>query len=424
MNEPTSRNGADASGLHESVALSPSAPGESLAGELALAALSEPDLERFLRYALGRVRAELDIDLVEVALSSKDFRSLSRIASEGFSNETQQILPLDAELAERVATGQTVTFGALAHPDSIPSPPAGGTISGSWLPLTAHEQTYGVLGAYAKGDATLNGETLSALREVADVLARAIQRRSREDERAQDIESRALRKNEEAFCRAQRLASLGRFAVGIAHELTNPLTSILLGAESGMRTLDPNRARQALGAILKNAERCSKIMDSVLRFAREDESTRWLTDVNRLLERVACLAQNEVTAQRLKVKLELEPRLTPVFANPTELEQAFINILRNAVEAKAGRTCRVAVKTENVAKGVRISIADDGPGIPAEHLGEIFDPFFSTQRRSGGSGLGLSITQRILTAHDGSIHALNQPGGGACFVIELPAARP
>jgi signal transduction histidine kinase len=423
MNDTATELGSDESGLYATESVTRFQRRSGLAHALALAALSETDVRSFFRFALDRIRAELEIDLVEVALSSKDFRSLSRIESEGFADQSLHDVSLEAELAERVAAGHIITLGAETHGERTFAAQSEGAISGAWVPLTGGNETYGVLGAYSKDDRALSEDTLSALADVAEVFARAIERRRREDRGVQDIESRALRKNEEAICRAQRLASLGRFAAGIAHELTNPLTSILLGAESGLRTEDPTRARQVLGAILKNAERCSRIMDSVLKFAREEESTRWITDVNRLLERVACLAQNEAPAHRLKVKLELEARLTPVFANPTELEQAFINILRNAVEAKNGRICRVAIRSENVAKRIRISISDDGPGIPAEHLAEVFDPFFSTQRRTGGTGLGLSITQRILAAHDGSIHALNQPRGGACFVIELPAAR-
>ncbi len=421
MNDPTSPRGPEESVFREPTRVKRREP--RLARALALEALSEPDLERFFRYALRRMRAELDLDLLEIALFSKEPRSLSRIASEGFADQSQKCISLDAKLAERVTAGQAVTFGSHAQRIMSLAAHAPEAASGSWVPITTGGETYGVLGAYSQKDAALSEAALSALRDVTEVFARAIERRRREDQVAQELESRALRRNEEALCRAQRLASLGRFAAGIAHELTNPLTSILLGAEAGLRTDDPARPRQALAAILKNAERCSKIMDSVLKFAREEESTRWITDVNRLLERVACLAQNEVPAQRLKVKLDLDAGLTPVFGNPTELEQAFINILRNAVEAKSGRTCRVVVRSENVAKRVRISIADDGPGIPAEHLNEVFDPFFSLQRRSGGTGLGLSITRRILAAHEGSICAFNQPTGGACFVIELPAAR-
>jgi signal transduction histidine kinase len=423
MNSPASPRTDNASRLRGTTRSDAALPRGDLARSLALQALSEPDLESFLRYALGRIRAELGVELVEVALSSEDSRSLVRIAGAGFADEGNVSLSLDAELSEIVATGQVVMFGPGLR-RALPLPVAGGAISGSWLPLATGQRVYGVLGAYSKGDSTPLKETLFLLCDVAAIFARAIERRQREDQRAHELESRALRKNEEAICRAQRLASLGRFAAGIAHELTNPLTSILLGAESGLRTEDPIRARRALDSILKNAERCSRIMDSVLQFAREEESTRWITDVNRLLERVALLAQNEVQAHRLKVKFDLERCLTPVFANPTELEQAFISILRNAVEAKNGRATRVAIRSENVPKGIRITVADDGPGIPVEHLAEIFDPFFSTQRRAGGTGLGLSITQRILAAHDGSIYAMNQPGGGAFFVIELPAARP
>lgn len=389
--------------------------------ELAQEALTDPDLERFLHKALERAAAALGADAAEILRYSEKPAVLSRSAATGFQDS--QFTPPSLDVAQLPGV---LFLGPGDALESAPLPPyaaAENAKFGLWVPLSTAAKAYGLLGLYWKVKGPFSEAEPALALKVARVFASAIERRHREDELAREREQSVLRRSAQALDRAQRLASLGTFTAGIAHELNNPLTSILLGAESGMRTTDTARVQKALTTILHNAERCRLIMDSVLKFMREEESPRWLVDLNHLIERVACLAQNELPARRLKLKFDLDPGLTPVFANPTELEQAFINILRNAVQAKNGRTCRVSIRTENAGKRVRLRIADDGPGIPLEHLTAIFDPFFSTQRKSGGAGLGLSITQRILSAHGGTIHALNQTSGGACFVIELPAAR-
>lgn len=234
-----------------------------------------------------------------------------------------------------------------------------------------------------------------------------------------------LTEAKEKLERTERLAALGTFAAGIAHELNNPIGTILLAAEGALDELAGGDgvafARARLGEIVADARRSGQIIKSVLRFSQRQPSERVASDFNAVVRRGAALLGETAAAAGADVRLDLDEGLPPVLLNATEFEQVVGNLLRNAIEAAQGPV-RVQLKTQRDDGHVRLVVSDDGPGIAAEEIGHIFDPFHTTRAERGGMGLGLSVVHGIVEAHRGHVDVASAPGAGATFTIELPIA--
>jgi signal transduction histidine kinase len=241
-----------------------------------------------------------------------------------------------------------------------------------------------------------------------------------------DERTRELQDSREALARSERLASVGFLASGIAHEINNPVGMILLAAENAISYKDrPDAGRQmerCLRDILVSAERCGHITKSILQFAKQEETEKVPTDIGVIIERAAMLIGNYTKKRGGAVDLHLAENLDPVMANSVEMEQVFVNLVQNAVEASAGYV-RVVIRTAAAPGCVRINVEDNGPGIAEKHIPHLFDPFFTTHRERGGTGLGLSIVHGIIVGHGGKISVENRVPTGTIFTIDLPCAE-
>jgi PAS domain S-box-containing protein len=238
---------------------------------------------------------------------------------------------------------------------------------------------------------------------------------------------------EDKLVHRERLATLGHLLSGIAHELNNPLTAVTGYAEllRDLRLTGP--LKQKVDRLAEEAERAGRILKSVLLFARGDNHHKQSVDVAELLDRTLSLRSYELKVENIRVVREYQAGLPPVAANPTQLQQVFLNLLLNAEQAirsqrQHGRIT-LRVRREPEPGSVQIEIADDGPGIASAVLPHIFETFFTTKAPAVGTGLGLSISQAIIRRHGGEISVESQSGQGAVFRIELPpqaavAAKP
>jgi two-component sensor histidine kinase len=217
----------------------------------------------------------------------------------------------------------------------------------------------------------------------------------------------------------ERLDSLSEIASGIAHELRNPLSSIR-GASlllAGRRGDPQNPANHEYGRIIvEEVDRLETLLASFQNLTRPLRVEKEELSINELLGRVTRLS--EVNWLGIAVRLELSPGLPLIRADASSLKQVFLNLMKNAAEACAGEG-QILIQTEYLPPFVAIRFTDDGPGIPNEHLGHLFEPFFST--KSGGMGLGLSICRRIVNAHQGGLEAEDISPRGARFTVTLPA---
>ncbi len=224
---------------------------------------------------------------------------------------------------------------------------------------------------------------------------------------------------------SEKMASLGKLAAGIAHEINNPLGGILIYSSLMMEDLpveDPKR--QDLGRIVQEASRCKEIVESLLEFARQTEPKMEPTDVNRAITDGLFFLENQALFHNIKIIKKLDPALPPVRGNAGQLKQVLINIIVNAAEAMHGSgTLTITSYPSSDGNWVFMEFMDTGEGIPEENLTRIFEPFFTTKDIGKGTGLGLATSYGIVEDHGGKISVKSTVGQGATFTIELPASQ-
>jgi len=221
-----------------------------------------------------------------------------------------------------------------------------------------------------------------------------------------------------------KLSRIGEVMAGVAHELNNPLSGVL-GFAQLLQQKDPNgEHRREVERILDCANRCQKVVRSLLMFARPTGSERRPLGLNGVLEKTVDLLARDLKADGIEVVKELEPRLPFILADFHQVQQVLTNLITNAQQAMkvAHGRGRLVLRTFSREGHAAVSVGDDGPGIPPEILPRIFDPFFSTKKVGKGTGLGLSISYGIVLDHGGEILVDSEPGRGAVFTAVFPQA--
>ena len=230
------------------------------------------------------------------------------------------------------------------------------------------------------------------------------------------------KKMEEQLLIADRLASVGELAAGIAHEMNNPLTSVIGFSELLMNRDVPDDMKEDLKVVYSEANRTAKIVNNLLTFSRKHPLEKHLVDINSIIDKTLELRAYEHKVNNIQVDIRFASDLPEVIADQFQLLQVFLNIIINAVYfmLKAHNKGILTVITEKEGDIIRASFTDDGPGISEEALSHLFDPFFTTKEVGKGTGLGLSICHGIMTEHGGKIYAESRLGKGATFFVELP----
>jgi PAS domain S-box-containing protein len=237
-----------------------------------------------------------------------------------------------------------------------------------------------------------------------------------------DITNR--KRMEEHLKQSELLASLGKMTAGIAHEVNNPLGSILLFSELMMKSKLPADTKKDLRVIHDEAKRAAKVMSDLLTYSLSGRNKSELLDLHQIIYKVIDMRVYTETVQNISVSLDLTDHPLYVYGDKSQLSRVFMNIMLNAEEAmvdKNGGNISIITRSDN--NWSKISIADDGIGIPEENLGQIFYPFFTTKKIGEGTGLGLSTCYGIITSHGGLIHAENNDMGGVTIIVELPLTR-
>jgi two-component system NtrC family sensor kinase len=230
------------------------------------------------------------------------------------------------------------------------------------------------------------------------------------------------KRQSERLMLTDRLASLGELASGTAHELNNPLTSIIGFSQLLMEREVPDDIREDLKLICSEAQRAASVTKNLLTFARKHAPVKQRDQINNIIEDVLKLRTYEHKVSGIEVERQLDPDLPEIMVDYFQMQQVFMNIIINAeyFMTRAHNKGTLTITTKKQSNTVMISFADDGPGIPLENLRRIFDPFFTTKEAGKGTGLGLSICHGIVTEHGGQIYAGSQLGKGATVFVELP----
>jgi len=239
--------------------------------------------------------------------------------------------------------------------------------------------------------------------------------------------TRTLRETLEAFEQTQRLAAIGTLAAGIAHEINNPIGSILMAADTALYALDePDKKGEvieALASIKADAKRTGQIVKTVLQLSRQEVSQKWPHDLGEMAHKARDLTRRAADTNEVEVQVEIAPALPMAIVNPTEIEQVFVNVITNAIEASnAGQTVLVRLTGDD--EFVHVEIVDQGEGMTPEDAGHVFDPFYTTRQSSGGTGLGMSLSYSIVKQHHGTIDIDSKLGEGTRISVSLPVEKP
>ena len=240
------------------------------------------------------------------------------------------------------------------------------------------------------------------------------------------VDTTETRRLQEQLIQSEKLSAIGQLIAGVAHELNNPLASVLGFADFLTEAADvPGNLREPLRVIQEEAQRAAGIVKNLLTFARRQDQERRRLAIGPILERTLALLKNQLIGLKVEPLLVVEPHLPEVEGNANQLQQVLVNIVNNGAQAIAttGRAGTVVVRARPWLDGIAIDIVDNGPGIPEEQQGRVFEPFFTTKAEGEGTGLGLSICQGIVKEHGGKLTLKSTPGHGATFTIELPPAR-
>ena len=234
-----------------------------------------------------------------------------------------------------------------------------------------------------------------------------------------------LKSTQAQLIQSEKLSAVGEFVAGVAHELNNPLAAVMGFSEILKNTDAGEKHNRHLEMIFKSAQRCQKIVQSLLSFARRHQPERKPVSINKLVEDVIEIVAYQLRTSNVEVKLHLAPQLPVLLADGHQIQQVMINLINNARQAIEAHQPdgRITVTTESDGKHIRIAVQDNGPGISAENLKRIFDPFFTTKEVGKGTGLGLSLCYGLIKEHGGTITPTSRPGTGATFTIELPVTN-
>jgi len=233
---------------------------------------------------------------------------------------------------------------------------------------------------------------------------------------------RELQETQLQLLQSEKMASLGKLAAGVAHEINNPLGGILIFSKMLLEDMPPDDPRREdLERIGNEATRCKEIVKGLLEFARQTSYRMEPTDLNRALVQGISLLENQALFHNIRIIKNLEPNLPPITANTGQLNQVFMNIILNAAEAMDGQgTLTINTRLGPEKNTVIVEFTDTGCGIKEEYMTRIFDPFFTTKEVGKGTGLGLSMSYGIVEKHRGRIWVKSKEGEGSTFTIELP----
>lgn len=254
------------------------------------------------------------------------------------------------------------------------------------------------------------GELCRAVNAMADAVAQR--------------EERLKQTTSQQISNSEKLASIGRLAAGVAHEINNPLTGVLTFAH--LLREKPNmdeQDKQDLDLIIHETTRVGEIVSGLLDFARERPASKMMLDLNQVIRQTVRLVANQSQFKKITIEEHLDEHLPAVYGDRNQLQQVLLNLALNACEAMPNGGALI-IKTQPHGKDVMLSVADTGCGIKPEHLTQIFDPFFTTKPVGKGTGLGLSVSYGIVQQHGGVLSVDSEEGNGTTFTIILPFGDP
>lgn len=307
------------------------------------------------------------------------------------------------------------------------------------VPLVVNEKLLGIINIGRKSNLKRFGKAeidfLSDLRKTAAIalsnslrsiaMQESLRRWNVELEKKVEERTKELQDTQAQLIQAEKLASIGTLAGGIAHEINNPLTAVLTNVQM-LKMLNEGHDAESLSLIEEGAKRCQQIIQKLMRYARKTDEVQApdRVDVNNSIRTICDFLGYQLKQENIDLELSLTP-VEPVAAIAGELEQVFTNLILNAKDAirSAGRKGTIRFRTEQKDGWVIIQVSDNGIGIKKENLVRIFDPFFTTKDVGEGTGLGLTVSSGIVEKHRGKISVISEDGRGTAFTVQFPQAK-
>ena len=252
----------------------------------------------------------------------------------------------------------------------------------------------------------------------ADTAARAYRKKATELEKALTD----LKQLQDHLIQSEKLAYLGKLAAGIAHEINNPLTTVLAITSFQLKKIAQDDPQfEDLQLIVEETKRCKKIVEELLEFSRQRVPEKSLTDINQVIEESASILAKQPFFHNIEIVKKFEEGLPSVMVDRNQIKQVFMNMMLNAQEAMSERgTLTIETDLDTNRGFVKIKFSDTGQGIHKDDIPRLFDPFFTTKNKAKGTGLGLSVSYGIIARHAGKIDVQSTPGKGSTFTIKLP----
>ncbi len=390
------------------------------------------DFEEVLEKSLTALTEVTGHELASFHLLSPDGRSLILRGDRGLSEKLRQVnlvLPFgEGLIGHAAAQGRTIAVSdVLASPDLLPAArpvvEAEGIRGFVSVPIRARDRILGTLSLGRQTPDPFSEEEVALLESAADQIGVALDNARLYSESRRQIEE--LRRTQAQLIHAEKLSAVGELAAGVAHEINNPLTTILGEVQLLLLGHLGREVQERLQVISEETVRAARIVQNLLLFAGRYPPQRSLCQVADQLQRVLDLKAYHLHTDDIRVETHFEPA-PPAWADENQLQQVFLNLVQNAHQAMKAAHGRgtLVIRVCSLESGVRVEVLDDGPGISPEHLPRLFDPFFTTKPPGVGTGLGLSVSYRIVVEHGGRLWAENRPEGGAAFFVELPVGAP
>jgi PAS domain S-box-containing protein len=396
---------------------------------MAVVATQSFDLDEILNLTLRQVVSLFGAESGAVYLSDSDAPTYRRRAAWG-PRSRDKSRPAEISFAEGFgdlvmrSRAEVITAEYLPHltgtvAEFIRSDSDGAWI---WVLFWGKDSPIGMMGLRSHAEYEYSSGEENLMVAISRQLATTIEKVRLYEETCKAYED--LRRTQEQLLQSEKMSAVGQLIAGVAHELNNPLTAILGYAQLLESEGLNERAQDYVGKMFKQAQRTHRVVQNLLSFARQRKPERSEVDVRKVLEETLALRDYDLKVNNIDVQKDLGPEAAMVVADPHQIEQVFLNIINNAVDAvlETGRSGKLKIRVYCEKGDVCAQFADDGPGIKDPK--RIFDPFYTTKNVGKGTGLGLSICYGIVKEHGGDITAHNAAEGGAVIEVRLPMAEP
>jgi PAS domain S-box-containing protein len=396
---------------------------------MAVVAAQSFDLDEILNLTLRQVVTLFGAESGSVYLSDADYTTFRRRAAWGpRSRDKAQQAEVEftegfGDLVMRSRT-EVITAEYLPHlPKKVAEFLRSDTDrSWMWVLFWGKDSPVGIMGLCNQLGYEYSGNDENLMVAISRQLATTIEKVRLYEETCRAYED--LRKTQEQLLQSEKMSAVGQLIAGVAHELNNPLTAILGYAQllesEGLNA----RAQDYIAKLFKQAQRTHRVVQNLLSFARQRQPQREEVDLRKVLDETLALRDYDLKTNNIQVEREAQNEPAMVVADPHQIEQVFLNIINNAVDAilETGRTGKIRIRVYSEHGHVATQFSDDGAGLKDPK--RIFDPFYTTKSVGKGTGLGLSICYGIVKEHGGDITAHNAPEGGAVIEVRLPTAAP